>query len=501
MDQRATYFNQSGEYTLQRPTVGGTTQGTENDLSALFLERVFELASTEGYVSQILPGAVFSGSSGKDLRLTLLNDNEINTLITFENRGIFDDLHYQYNFGIVTFKSDGRTDTLKGIFQQRDLNVLHSLQQIALDIPRQVLEKYSPEARIFPHIESQEEVAVLNSILQHPPISEPDNQRWYAEPYRELDRTQDADRFIESAHDGDYPVLGGSNVYQFSYDHSHTADLEEVKFWSVSEDTDEVKSAKQRIRGKNIRTLKRQLYNAFDGSGSQKSFVNNLLEQHRGEPLSEDDVLLDSTEYRIVYRDIARASDERTMIATVIPPGWVCHNTLHTIRPYKVNPAKGDLSQTPLHGVYQRVFSDRELFAALGLLNSIPFDFLMRTKTDTHIVMYKFEESQVPRLTEGDDWFEYISMRAAKLNCYGDEFQKMRDRLGDIQPTTKAAERRELRAEIDAAAFLAYGLNQEEVKFVLEDFHRVSDPRLMTEEYFSKVLETFKRLSEAQPHP
>jgi len=47
-------------------------------------------------------------------------------------------------------------------------------------------------------------------------------------------------------------------------------------------------------------------------------------------------------------------------------------------------------------------------FAALGLLNSIPFDFLMRTKSDTHIVMYKFEESQIPHLTAGDDWFEYI---------------------------------------------------------------------------------------------
>jgi hypothetical protein len=34
------YFHDSGEYRMQTPTTGGTTQGTENDFSALFLERV-----------------------------------------------------------------------------------------------------------------------------------------------------------------------------------------------------------------------------------------------------------------------------------------------------------------------------------------------------------------------------------------------------------------------------------------------------------------------------
>jgi len=63
---------------------------------------------------------------------------------------------------------------------------------------------------------------------------------------------------------------------------------------------------------------------------SQKKFVNQILNQHRGEGLSEEDVLLDCTEYRIVFRDVARANDERTMIASVIPSGTVCVNTLHT---------------------------------------------------------------------------------------------------------------------------------------------------------------------------
>jgi hypothetical protein len=195
----------------------------------------------------------------------------------------------------------------------------------------------------------------------------------------------------------------------------------------------------------------------------------------------------------LVYRDIARASDERTIIASVIPPGTVCHNTLHTIRPYDFDPQKEDLVENPLHSVYERVFTNKELFTAAGLINSIPFDFLMRTKVDTHIVMYKFEESQVPRLTEGDEWFSYIWQRAARLNCYGDEFAEMRERLGGIEPATDEEERREIQAEMDAAAFHAYELDHDQTTFVLDDFHRVQNPRIMDDDYFELVLEKYEQ--------
>jgi hypothetical protein len=138
---------------------------------------------------------------------------------------------------------------------------------------------------------------------------------------------------------------------------------------------------------------------------------------------------------------------------------------------------------------------------AVGLLNSLPFDFLMRTKVDSHIVMYKLRESQMPRLTDSDDWFEYISTRAARLNCYGDAFAEMRERLGGLDPATEPGERERLRAEIDAAAFHAYGLDRDETEFILDDFHRVQNPRLMTESYFDRVLDKYDILTESGPLP
>jgi hypothetical protein len=269
--------------------------------------------------------------------------------------------------------------------------------------------------------------------------------------------------------------------------------LEPPRFWSVAESKDLEKSAKRRIREKNFRKLKKGLYDEFGGTGSQIGFVNDLLEKHRGSDLEEDDVLLDCTEYRIVYRHVARPTDERTFIAAVIPKGAVCHIALTTIRPYQINADEADLSTTPLHTVYERVFSDRELFACVGLLNSIVFDYLMRTKIDSNIVMYKFKESQLPRLTEEDQWFDYVWKRAAKLNCYGEEFADMRDRLGN-EPVMDIADRRQLRAKIDAAAFHAIGLNNKEAEYILSTFHKVSNPRIMDDLYFESVLSEFRSL-------
>ena len=495
---KSTFFTKSNTFKLQSPKVDGRSRSAANDLSALFLERMFQIADDSGYVAQVLPGLIWQGLSTKDLRNNLLTQTTINSLAVFENKGTFDNIDDRFQFGVVTFKNEGETRKLKGIFKQQDVSILQDFENNAFDIPREVLANYSPEAGIFPQIRSRREVEILEKMVDHPAIGS-DTGSWIASPYMELRQSTDSDRLFEEEHKGDYPVIGGSNIYQYSYN-SQFFDLEDPDLWSV-EETDPEKSAKRRIREKKKRVLKSELYETFDGTGSKKGFVNDLLEGTRGSPLSIDDVLLDCTEYRIVYRRIANATNERGLIATVIPPGVVCHDGVYTVQPYTIEPSREDLNRDNLHSSYKRIFTDSELFTCLGLINSIPFDFLIRTKIDTTIPVYKFEETQVPHLTNGDDWFEYISTRAALLNCYGDGFKEMRNRLNGISPVSDKTERREIQAEIDAAALHAYGLNRKDAEFMLNDFHQVSNPRMMTQEYFDLVYKKYNILKQEEPKP
>ena len=396
----ADYFNSVDKYALQSPEIDGKRDTAENELSALFLERIFDLVGDHSHVSLILPNVIFAGSSGKDLRLYLLDETTISHIAHFENHGIFDQIHAQYRFGILSFKNGGVTEQLRATFDERDLAILKRIESNLASIPRSVLKNYSPKAAMFPQISvsngrATQKIKVLEQILSHPSIEEQIDGKWKAETHRELDRTYDKDRFIEDEEEGDYPVYGGKNIYQYSYINSFV-DIEPPEFWSVDEQKNPGLSAKKRIREKEVKNLKSTLYEQFNGVGSQKSFVNELLLEERGEGLKESDVLLECSDCRIVFRDIAASSNERTLIASVIPPGIVCHNTLRSIKGYEVEANKDALSEYPLRQIYQRVFHNRELFTFLGLLNSIIFDSLIRTKTDTHILDYKFRESQMP---------------------------------------------------------------------------------------------------------
>ncbi|WP_425492974.1 Eco57I restriction-modification methylase domain-containing protein, partial [Halohasta litorea] len=506
METQANFFTQGNTYRLQSPVVGGQTMPTKNELSALFLERVFRLSRDGVMVSLLLPGTIFGGVMGKDLRMHLLDHTDVENLIGFENKGIFEQIHRQYRFAILTFQYGGETTHLRGIYNQRDMGVVYNIKEVAAEIPREVLTDYSPEGRIFPSITSQVEADILSRVVTQPSLDENLENTWSVDMLtKEFVESTDKDRLQDSPDDADYRILGGRNIHQFEHDNSHTESIEGSRYWSRGL-YDPPNSAQYRVREKNFNRghLKRAIYDAFGGpetSQSQVQFVDELLEEHRGHGLEEEDVLLDCSEYRIGIRDVSRARDERTIIATVLPKEVICLHTINLFKPFAIKPKEAHLSESPLRSSYTRRFTDDELFAATGLLNSIAFDFLMRTKVETHIIKRELLESQMPRLTAGDDWFQYISDRAARLNCYGDAFEDMRDRLGGVDPATDQQNRRELQAEIDAAAFHAYGLERRDVQFILNDFHRVEKPKLMDEEYFDLVSEKYDILEQAGPQP
>lgn len=498
-------------YKLQKPEIFGRTYSNEKDLSALFLERIWDLSSKKGYISQILPGVNYHGGSKKDLRKKMLNNSKILGIAEFENHGIFDNKHVdvRYKFGVLIAKNSGKTQKIRGLFNKGNAGVLRNFEEKSIEIRRDFIEKYSPEALTFPYMKSREQINIISKMIDHTPLSIISEKSWNAIPYRELDRTNDSDRFLESKEEGDYPVYGGSNIYQFEYNNEISSETEEPKFWSFKEEKNPEKSAKRRIREKVFKSrkkdvgLKKAIYTKIGGentSKSQKGFVNDLLQDTRGKNLSLNDVKLDCNWPRIVLRHVTNSTNERTIIASVIPEGIVTHNALTTIRPIKFsNIEKSDLTDIPLEGVYEKAMSNKEMFYLLGFLNSIPFDYMMRTKIEENMVMYKFRESQLPRLTEGDDWFNYISKRAAKLNCYGKEFKEIREKLDSIKPIKDKNERKEIQAEIDASAFHAYELKRDETKYVLDNFYRVENPRMMTGDYFDLVLEKYDELAEKGP--
>lgn len=171
-------------------------------------------------------------------------------------------------------------------------------------------------------------------------------------------------------------------------------------------------------------------------------------------------------EWLFAYKDITSATNERTMIAAFTP--WVA----------MVNSA-------PIIFVGENIQPRREA-CLLGNLNAFVFDFVARQKVGNVHLNY-FIVEQLPTLppdTYADmcpwskkETLEYwISERVLKLTCTAEDMIPLakacefKGSRGDGVHIWKERERAELRAELDAAFFVLYGVERADAEYMLSTF-------------------------------
>jgi len=155
--------------------------------------------------------------------------------------------------------------------------------------------------------------------------------------------------------------------------------------------------------------------------------------------------------YRLCFRDVAAATNERTLISTVLPPSCFSGNTLYVSKP---------------------VDKSVLLFSA-GLLNSFVSDHLIRMKVSNHCNAFYIYELPIPRLSPTDVVFATVAQRSAKLICTSPDFDELARVVGlrdHRDSVTDPTERARLRAELDGMIAHVYGLTEEEFAYVLTTF-------------------------------
>jgi hypothetical protein len=161
---------------------------------------------------------------------------------------------------------------------------------------------------------------------------------------------------------------------------------------------------------------------------------------------------------RLVFRDIARNDDERTLIAALVPPGFL--STYDT-------PMAVPMTDCQVEEAAQLLFFG-------GAFNSFLFDFLIRPYVDKHIKGYTL--NRVPWPT-GDATKECFEVSLARRNIL-----ELTYTAWDLEPFAKDCgydgppfrwdeERRFLlRCELDAAYFHLYGIERDDVDYIMETF-------------------------------
>lgn len=398
------------------------------NLYGLFAETGREVVARSGRMALLLPSGIVSDDSTKLFFQAIVEDGTLVSFLDFENReGIFPAVDSRMKFGILTLKGSPSAGDRAAEFVFFATQVAHiedpdrrftlSAADIAL---------LNPATKTCPIFRTRRDAEITKGIYRRLPVLT--TSGWKLELRRLLNSADDSGSFLREPGKDSIPLYEGK--YFHHYDHRWT---------THDEGADRPLSDAERV-DPSCTIRPRYWYPAADacdrfGRTWKHSWV-------------------------LAWRDIARSTDERTFIASVVP-SLAVPDTAKVI-----------------------FLADEQVDAAASLLanaGSFAFDFVARQKIGgTH--MSAFIVEQLPILPAGilgdpPGWASaelgtWLRPRTMELTYTSWDLEPFAHDVGyDGAPFRwDPARRFLLRCELDAAFFHLYGLSHDDAAYVLDTF-------------------------------
>jgi hypothetical protein len=400
------YFRFASQYKNQVPIINGKRHGKDVNLFKLFVERISHLLRPGGQCGIVIPSGIYTDLGAKQLREVLFTENQITGLFCFENRKeVFEGVHRSFKFVVLTFEKGGVTKTFPAAFMRHDVSELSKFPaQGALPISVELVRRLSPDSLSVMEFKSEKDIRIAEKFLRFPLLGAEIEGTWKLELHRELNMTDDAYLFKRQPGAHRLPLFEGKMIRQFA------SDLAEPRFWILESEGRKAVLGETEDNGQTL--------------GYQKC--------------------------RLAYRSVARNTDERSLICSVIPPSFT-GNSLN---------------------ISENLAVSTQLFC-VGVLNSFVIDWFLRLKVTANINMFYIYQLPVPRLTGANREFGAIVHRVARLICTTPEFDELSREVGMKgykDGATGTSQRATLRAEIDGWVAHLYGLSEDEFAYILQAF-------------------------------
>ncbi|KZL51398.1 transcriptional regulator [Nodularia spumigena CENA596] len=414
------YYRSSAHYKNQISVVNGKKAGTDINLYKLFIERCFYLLREGGECGIVVPSGIYTDLGTKQLREMLFSETQVTGLFCFENRKeIFEGVHRSFKFVVLTFIKGGKTPDFPSAFMRLDVRELARFpNEDSLNIDVDMVRRLSPDSLSVMEFKNILEYSISQKLVNNFTLSEPQSEFQHIKFTREFAPDSKSKCFQISGGKDLLPLIEGKMMHQFTNRYSTTS-----RYWIKEED------ARAIILGK------------IQDTGQK----------------------LDYQTYRLGFRKIARNTDERTMIATVIPPA-LCVENLQTTQMFDTK------------GI--QVVKFNEILYLCAIFNSFTYDSLIRLKVSANINFFFVHSTQLPLIKTNNRYFSEIVEGAAKLICTTPEFDELAEEVGlgsHKNGVTDETERAEIRAELDGMIAHLYGLSKEEFAYILTTFPLVPD--------------------------
>lgn len=432
-EKQKAYINDLSEYYKKAyPLNKGSGDG---NLFRLFVEKNLSLLKQDGNLAYVLPSALMFEDGSLTLRKEILENKTLEYFYSFENRqAIFADVDSRYKFALMLIKNTqaNHTHKIKMMFYKTDINSLKNKDEI-LTLNLKDIKKLSPTHLALMELKDKQALEILRksyNAFQNLSFD-------YIDFRRELDMTNDKDLFIEEFREGLLPLYEGKMIHQFNANFSQTTYfLEKAKL------DEHLKS--------------KELYRAKKATGKE---LNPKL------------IKYDREFFRLGYRKIARDTDERTLIASLLPKNCGGADSTYSNIP-KQYVLKDDV-------ICMDIVPYERILFVLALFNSLVVDFIIRNMVQINVSKSYLERIPLPQPSDeeiqNNEIYKTLAKNALLLQLYNDQnrhFDELKQEFNikneEIPKTKKAYDI--LRAKNDLLVKELYGLSDDEFSYMISTF-------------------------------
>lgn len=396
----------------------------DTNLFAYFAELASSLMKDDGRVGMVIPTGIVSDNATQAFARYLQNNNLI-SLYDFDNVEKIFPIAQHYRFSLVTM---GQSSSMDCVLFARNIDSLND-QRCHITFSKDDIGTMNPNTLTFPIIRSHRDMEITRKVYSQVPIlyrqdsNGNDINPWCIDFMTMFHMSGDSGLFNEKQIDGSVALYEGKSIHQFD-DRFSTYELDSKNIVG-----DRVVASDEKSKDYEI-TPRYWI--------SEKEVINKWASKSYSKP------------WVLGFRDIARATDERTLIATVLRTSVACGHKL------------------PL--ILLRDSNDELASCFLANLNSLITDYIIRMKVPSTNVCF-FILKQIPILppdSYSKEEIEFIASRVAKLTRNHESINKVWLTDYPEYPFGTAESRLEIRAELDALYAKKYGLNRSDLEFVLD---------------------------------
>lgn len=382
----------------------------EPDLYMAFLQLFLNIVRPGGRISALVPAGLIRSQRTEALRKLIVEKSASLTISVIENRARFFSIDTRFKFLAVTCDlSHHRRRSQTPIVLFHEMGFKDGLQVYGqARLPIGNLRKTRPDLSV-PEVRSEREWRLFRDMTFRGVSWETGHsESWRPHIVREVDMTKGKRYFSTSPKLGDIAVVEGRMVQQHRF------------------------GAKTYVSGTGRRAIWRN--NALGSS--------EIAPQFWIDPKELSAKVRDRIKtVRAGFCDITGQTNERSMMAALVPPGVVCGNKVPTIS-------------------FPDDSSSERLLLWTALVNSLPFDWLMRRVVTTTVNYFVLLSLPLPPVGKETLPGRHLISAAAQLRFLNSKTQTFED-------SWVAAE---LRARIDTAVLVSYGLDADDMELMLNDF-------------------------------